>query len=69
MYVCLCNSVTDSDIRQAVREGVSDITQLGDLTGCSTGCGCCAELASAVLDEAMREQRPFLPMAPAACPS
>ena len=69
MYVCVCNSVTDSDIRQAVRDGVSDIGQLGERTGCSTGCGCCAELAGAVLEEAMRERHSFLPMAPAPCPS
>lgn len=69
MYVCLCKSVTDSDIREAVRVGVRDITQLGDWTGCSTGCGCCAELASAVLNEALREHGKFPLPVTVACAS
>jgi bacterioferritin-associated ferredoxin len=60
MYVCICNAVTESDIHSAVQDGVRDIDQLAHQTGCSTGCGCCAELAGEVLTEAMREQGSFL---------
>ncbi len=60
MYVCICQSVTDSDIREAVNEGVRDMRELFDKTGCSTGCGCCAEFAGEVFFEALREQGNFL---------
>lgn len=63
MYVCICKSITDQDIRDAARSGVRDVEQLQRETGCSTGCGCCAELAGALLSEAVREQSGFLPLA------
>lgn len=62
MYVCICNSVTDSDIRDAVRNGVRDPRSLAMKTGCSTECGCCADFALEVLNNALREQDTFLPL-------
>ena len=60
MYVCICNSVTESDIRAAVREGVLNQKELALKTGCSTDCGCCADFAREVLNEALKEQGRFL---------
>ena len=60
MYICLCHSVTDSDIRKAVADGVRSIEQLAFVTGCTSGCGCCREMAGEVLQESMRQQRRFL---------
>ena len=57
MYVCVCNAVTDSDIRQAVDEGVRNLKQLKRNTGCSSTCGCCREAASEVLQQALAEKR------------
>ena len=62
MYVCICNSVTDHDIRKAVREGVRDQRELALRTGCSTECGTCAEFAAQVLDDALRQENAFLPL-------
>ena len=62
MYVCICNSVTDSDIRRAVRDGVRDERELARKTGCSSDCGCCAEFALEVMNQALREQNALLPM-------
>jgi len=56
MYVCICNSVTDSAIREAVSEGVVNLDQLAARTGCGTGCGCCREFAQAELETALRRQ-------------
>ena len=30
MYVCICNAVTDRQIRQAAAEGVSSLAELSD---------------------------------------
>ena len=57
MYVCVCNAVTDSDIRQAVDDGVRSLKQLKRNTGCSSTCGCCREVASEVLQQALAEKR------------
>lgn len=60
MYVCICNAVTDSDIRRAVDNGVRNIRQLKMETGCSTNCGSCEMTAREILDETLRERGPFL---------
>ena len=57
MYVCICNSVTDSDIRDAVQGGVRNIRQLGQSTGCGSKCGCCKEMAVEILQQSLTEVR------------
>jgi bacterioferritin-associated ferredoxin len=57
MYVCVCNAVTDGDIRNAVDDGVRNLKQLSRKTGCSTACGCCQEMAVEVLQQAVAEKR------------
>lgn len=56
MYICVCNAVTDSDIRTAVDGGVRNLKQLGKATGCGNGCGCCKEMAVSVLECALAEK-------------
>lgn len=60
MYVCICNSITESDICEAVSDGVRDLPELMDRTGCSSGCGCCMEFADEVLFTALCEQGKLL---------
>jgi bacterioferritin-associated ferredoxin len=60
MYICVCNSVTDGDIRDAVDAGVRSLRQLIAETGCSTGCGKCTDLARQELADALVEKRQFL---------
>lgn len=66
MYVCICNSVTDRDIRRAARDGLRSFAELQACTGCSTTCGCCEPLARQVLNEAVAEACMQLPAAAAA---
>ena len=60
MYVFIFNSVTDSDIREAVRSVVRDERELAKETGCSTDCGCCTAFAREVMNKALREEGRFL---------
>lgn len=57
MYVCICNAVTDTDIRNAVEDGVRNMKQLGQVTGCSSTCGCCRETAVEILQQVLTESR------------
>jgi len=57
MYVCVCNAVTDSDIREAVDGGVHTLKQLRRTTGCGSTCGNCEELAAEVLQQALTDRR------------
>lgn len=52
MYVCLCQSVTDREIRRAAARGARSLDQLRDELGVASCCGACAPTAEAVLAEA-----------------
>jgi bacterioferritin-associated ferredoxin len=64
MYICVCNAVTDSDIRNAVDDGVSSLKQLKRTTGCANSCGCCREEATAVLQRALAQRRESRSLSP-----
>jgi bacterioferritin-associated ferredoxin len=46
MYICLCNAVTDHDIRREAADGVRSFAELQARTGCSDCCGYCASCLS-----------------------
>ncbi|MBS7458459.1 (2Fe-2S)-binding protein [Coralloluteibacterium stylophorae] len=52
MYVCICNAITDKDIRRAVEGGCRSMGDLTLRTGCSGTCGSCTGLAEDVLADA-----------------
>jgi bacterioferritin-associated ferredoxin len=51
MYVCICKSVTDKQIRRAAARGVDNLYELREALGVSSGCGSCASSAQEILDE------------------
>ena len=51
MYVCICNAVTDKQIRQAAKRGANDLWSLERELGVAAGCGSCREMASEILAE------------------
>jgi bacterioferritin-associated ferredoxin len=53
MYICMCNAVTDHDIRREVAGGVQSFAQLQARTGCGDCCGCCEKDARATLARAV----------------
>ena len=52
MYVCICNGVTDHQIREAAASGCRSVAELTMRTGCGATCGSCLEMAAAVLEQA-----------------
>jgi len=52
MYVCICNGITERDIRRAADEGCRDLTELTMRTGCGSSCGSCREMAGEILVDA-----------------
>ena len=51
MYVCVCNAITDRQIREAAETGVEDLWGLQAALGVATNCGSCKETASDILRE------------------
>lgn len=62
MYVCICNGVTDSAIRQAAEAGCRTMTELTMRTGAGASCGSCIDMATALLDEVQSARRQSLPL-------
>ena len=55
MYICLCNAVTDHDIRREVADGARTFAELQARTGCSDCCGCCESEARACVTQAIEQ--------------
>ncbi|QDW66424.1 (2Fe-2S)-binding protein [Luteimonas granuli] len=67
MYVCICNGVTDHQIREAAAAGCGSMAELTMRTGCGASCGSCVDTAARLLDEtAARRVFQVLPLADAA---
>jgi bacterioferritin-associated ferredoxin len=62
VYVCICNGVTDHQIRQAAEQGVASVAELTMRTGCGATCGSCLEMASDLLEKARNTSPLGLPV-------
>lgn len=51
MYVCICQAVTDRQIREAVHQGVHSMRGLREHLGVTTECGRCASCTRGILKE------------------
>jgi bacterioferritin-associated ferredoxin len=54
VYVCLCNGVTEQQIRDAVCDGAATLGDLSAALGVASGCGCCRAFAAQVIDETLQ---------------
>ena len=55
MYVCLCKGVTDSQIREAVADGVTDFRSLRQNLGLANQCGKCGILAREIFQASLTD--------------
>ncbi|HEX5765229.1 MAG TPA: bacterioferritin-associated ferredoxin [Woeseiaceae bacterium] len=55
MYICICNAVTDKQIRRAAASGVDNLYELREALGVASCCGSCADEAESILREANSE--------------
>ncbi len=62
MYVCICNAITDKQIRKAAESGVEDLWSLQRELGVAAGCGSCKEMASEILSESRQTRPQFEPV-------
>ncbi len=51
MIVCVCNNISDREIRQAIDLGISSVAELYRELGVGTVCGTCVSYAREVLNE------------------
>lgn len=59
MIVCVCNRITESEVRTAARCDAATPEAVYACHGCEVQCGCCIDYAQQVIDEE-RVKRPRL---------
>lgn len=50
MYICLCNGVTEKQVRRAIAGGATSLQSLRDELGVASQCGGCLDHAMQLLD-------------------
>jgi bacterioferritin-associated ferredoxin len=51
LYICICNAITERQVRECARSGACSVDQLASELGVGAGCGRCLECASDLLRE------------------
>lgn len=51
MFVCICNGVTETQIRDAVADGAVSLQDLHDELGVASQCGSCGDHALSLIHE------------------
>lgn len=59
MIVCICNRITESEVREAARSGAASPEKAYACLGCDVQCACCLDYAQEIIDEE-RGTRPRL---------
>jgi len=68
MYVCLCQGVTDGQIRSAIQGGCCNYRDVRTALGVGTQCGKCACAAKQIARETLGQEAPP-PQDTAFCPA
>jgi bacterioferritin-associated ferredoxin len=55
MYICLCNAVTEGQVRECAQGGACSLDDLAAALGVGAGCGRCRDCAAQVLAETRSE--------------
>ena len=64
MIVCICNRITEMEVRTAARSGACTPEKAYACMGCEAQCGCCLDYAQEVINEEL--ERPHLRLVAAA---
>jgi bacterioferritin-associated ferredoxin len=66
MIVCICNRITEAEVRKAARCGAPTPESAYAFHGCEVQCGCCLDYAQEVIDEHVGKRPPLRLVARAA---
>ena len=57
MIVCVCNRISEKEVREAAHSGAATPEAAYARVGCEIQCGCCLEYAQDVIDEERGKRR------------
>lgn len=56
-FVCVCNFITEKEIKEAIKMGASTLDDIKELTSAGTTCGKCHAAIKNLLREATEDQK------------
>ncbi len=56
MYICVCEQVTEKQIKIAIREGAASLNDLSDNLGVASQCGQCSGCVKGLLEKHTTKQ-------------
>lgn len=59
MIVCVCNAITEAEVRDAAHKGARTPEAAYETYGCEPQCGCCLDYAQEIIEQE-RPKRPSL---------
>ena len=59
MIVCVCNRITEAEVRKAAHRGERSPGAAYASLGCEVQCGCCLDYAQEVIDEELGKRPPL----------
>ena len=60
MIVCVCNRITEKEVRMAAHKGARTPEAAYACVGCEVQCGCCLDYAQDVIDDECGAKCPHL---------
>jgi len=67
MIICLCQVVSDRQVRALVAAGARTVTEVGRLCGAGTGCGGCRKQLARCIEQARSKSLDAQPACRACC--
>ena len=58
MYLCICNAITERQVRETAQAGARSVEDLASALGVGAGCGRCRECAATLLNELKEKSFP-----------
>lgn len=58
MYICICNAITERQVRESAKRGARSVEELAGELGVGAGCGRCLECAAVIIKEVLETERP-----------
>ncbi len=59
MYLCICNAITERQVRETAQAGARSVDDLASALGVGAGCGRCRECAAELLKELKERSCPI----------
>ena len=60
MYICLCQGVTDRDIKDSIEAGAVSLSEVQVKLPVALNCGTCRDSAEALIDETLHNKAQIL---------